>query len=132
MAPRCAIPKPKGKIVEIPKNDYIRKVLDAYHRTPETSGTLRRNDRLLAAALYDRGVPLSAVENALILASARRIARPLHWPPLQPIRSLYYVLPVLDEVLHVDVTQDYYRDLQLKIDQAVNLKKWRSQLPDRG
>jgi hypothetical protein len=35
------------------------------------AGTIRRPDRLLAAQLYERGVPLIAVENALLLAAAR-------------------------------------------------------------
>ena len=104
------------------KNDYIRKLLDAYRRMPGSTGTVRRNDRLLAAALHDRGVPLLAVENALILAAARRIVRSPDAPTLQPVRSLYYVLPVIDEVLEVHVSQDYYRYLQFKIDQTLNPK----------
>ena len=99
------------------KQDYIRKVLDAYRRTLGTTGAVRRNDRLLAAVLYHRGVPLTTVENALVLAAARRIARSPEAPPLQPVRSLYYVMPVINEVLEVRVSQDYYRYLQLKLDQ---------------
>lgn len=102
------------------KQDYIRNVLAAYRRTPGTTGVVRRNDRLLAAALYDRGVPLIAVENALVLTASRRIIRSPEAPPLQPVRSLYYLLPILDEVLQVRVSQDYYRYLQFKIDQALN------------
>ena len=105
-------------IVEISKNDYIRKVLDAYRRTPGTTGVIRRNDRLLAAALYDRGVSLTAVENALLLAASRRIFRPPDAIPLQPIRSLHYLLPVIDEVLRLRVSQDYFRYLQFHIDRA--------------
>jgi len=115
--------------VEIPKHEYIRKVLGAYRRTPTTAGRVGHNDRLLAAQLYDRGVPLSAVEHALILASARRIARRRDWPPLQPIRSLSYLLPVIDEVLAVHETPDYYRELQFKVDQVLKLKMIISQLP---
>ena|SRR5579864_2292712 len=99
---------------------YIRKVLDAFRRTPGTTGVVRRNDRLLAAALYDRGVPLIVVENALLLAAARRIVRSPDAPALQPVRSLHYLLPVIDEVLALRVSQDYYRYLQFKIDQALN------------
>ena len=102
------------------KQDYIRNVLDAYRHTPGTTGAVRRNDRLLAAALYDRGVPLIVVENALVLAAARRIVRPPDAPPLQPVRSLHYVLPIIDEVLQVRLSQDYYRYLRFKIDQALN------------
>ena len=73
--------------MEIAKKDYIRKVLDAYRRTPGTTGAVRRNDRRLAAALYDRGVSATTVENALILAASRRIFRSPDAAPLQPIRS---------------------------------------------
>lgn len=102
------------------KQDYIRKLLNAYRHTPGTTGAVRRNDRLLAAVLYDRGVPLIVVENALVLAAARRIVRSPDAPALQPVRSLYYVLPVIDEVLACRVSQDYFRYLQFKIDQTLN------------
>src|SRR6266699_1296599 len=107
---------PEVKIVEIAKKDYIRKVLDAYRRTPGTTGAVRRNDRLLAAALYDRGVSATTIENALILAASRRIFRPPDAVPLQPIRSLHYLLPVIDEVLQLRISQDYFRYLQFHID----------------
>jgi hypothetical protein len=102
--------------VEIAKKDYVRKVLDAYRRTPGTTGVVRRNDRLLAALLYDRGVSLTIVENALILAASRRIFRRPDAVPLQPIRSLHYLLPVIDEVLHLRISPDYFRYLQFHID----------------
>ncbi len=102
--------------MEIAKKDYIRKVLDAYRRTPGTTGAVRRNDRLLAAVLYDRGVSVTVVENALILAASRRIFRPPDAVPLQPIRSLYYLLPVIDEVLQLRISPDYFRYLQFHID----------------
>jgi hypothetical protein len=120
MDPRCGSPRaePGDKIVEISKNDYIRKVLDVYRRTPGTTGVVRRNDRRLAAVLYDRGVPVTAVENALVLAASRRIFRPPDAVPLQPIRSLYYLLPVIDEVLQLHISQDYFRYLQFHIDRV--------------
>ena len=103
----------------MPKSDYIRNVLDAYRRTPGITGTVRRNDRLLAAALYDRGVSLRAVENALVLAGGRRVVRPPDARPLQPVRSFAYILPVIDEVLATHVSQDYYRYVRYKVDQVL-------------
>lgn len=67
---------------------------------------------------WNRGVSVTAVENALILAASRRIFRPPDDVPLQPIRSLYYLLPVIDEVLQLRISQDYFRHLQFHIDQA--------------
>jgi hypothetical protein len=72
---------------------------------------VRRPDRLLAAQLHARGVPLSAVENALVLATSRRLIRPADALPLNTIRSLAYFSPVIEEVLKLRVNPEYYRYL---------------------
>jgi hypothetical protein len=90
------------------RQEYVRKLLDAYCKTPETTGTVRSPDRLLATQLYERGVPLIAVENALVLAAARRLARPTGFPPHPTIRSLAYFAPVIEEVLSLEVGQQYF------------------------
>jgi hypothetical protein len=53
--------------------DYVRQLLEAYRATPGTSGAVRRPDRVLAAQLHERGVPLEAVQNAFVLAATRRM-----------------------------------------------------------
>ena len=78
-------------------------------------GTVRRPDRLLAAQLHQRGVPLTAIENALVLAAARRLVRPTDSPPLGTIRSLAYFVPVIEEVLSLRVSPDYFQYLRHKI-----------------
>jgi hypothetical protein len=97
------------------REEYIQKVLTAYRQTPGTTGMIRRHDRLLATQLYTRGVPLPTVENALVLAASRRLLRPTQAPPLGTIRSLAYFLPVVDEVLALNLSQDYFRYLRSKI-----------------
>jgi hypothetical protein len=74
------------------QQEYVRQVLEAYRRTPGTTGTGRRPDRVLAAQLYERGLSVSVIENALVLAAARRLMRPANAPPLGTIRSLAYFL----------------------------------------
>ena len=83
------------------QEEYIRQVLEAYRKTPGTMGTVRRADRVLAAQLYQRGVSVSVIENAFVLAATRRLIRPADAPPLGAIRSLAYFLPVIEEVLRV-------------------------------
>jgi hypothetical protein len=78
---------------------YRHHVLDLYRRSPDTRGRCRSADRRLAATLHQRGVPLSIVRAALILAAARRRARPTDAQPLPPIASLHYFLPVIEELL---------------------------------
>ncbi len=99
----------------IGREEYIERVLSAYRQTPGTTGTIRRPDRLLAAQLYARSVPLDTVENALVLAASRRLFRPGHALPLATIRSLAYFLPVINEVLDLPVSPDYFRYLRRQI-----------------
>jgi hypothetical protein len=94
------------------QEEYIRRVLEAYRKTPGTMGTVRRPDRLLATQLHQRGVSLKVIENAMVLAAARRMVRPEGSPPLGTIRSLAYFLPVIDEVLSSRVKPDYFNYLR--------------------
>jgi hypothetical protein len=97
------------------QEQYIRQVLDAYRKTPGTVGTVRRPDRLLAAQLYQRGLSVKVIENALVLAATRRLIRPADAPPLGTIRSLAYFLPVIEEVLALRVSPDYFEYLRHKL-----------------
>ena len=97
------------------QGEYLRRVLNAYRTTPGTCGAVHRADRLLAAQLYERGIPIQVVENALVLAVARRLARPSNASPLAIIRSLAYFSPVIDEVLHLQVSPEYFRHLRNRL-----------------
>jgi len=97
------------------QREYVRRLLDAYRTAPGTAGVVRRPDRFLAAQLYERGVPLDAVENALTLAVARRVARPADAPPLGMIRSLAYFSPVIEEVLETQPNPEYFQHLRSRL-----------------
>jgi hypothetical protein len=99
----------------ISQEEYVRQVLEAYRETPGTMGTIHRADRLLAAQLYQRGLSLKAIENALVLAATRRLIRPPDAPPLGTVRSLAYFLPVIEEVLEMRVSPDYFKYLRYKL-----------------
>ena len=94
------------------QSEYVRRLLEAYRATPGTCGVVRRADRLLAAQLHERGVPLEAVENAFILAVTRRMVRPVEAMPLGTVRSLAYFAPVIEEVLETKVNPEYYNYLR--------------------
>ena len=102
------------------QEEYIRQVLEAYRKTPGTTGTVRRPDRMLAAQLYQRGVAVSVIENAFVLAAARRLMRPADAPPLGTIRSLAYFLPVIEEVLAMRVSPDYFQYLRHKLSRVAS------------
>ena len=100
--------------------EYTRQILEAYRKTPGTMGIIRRADRMLAAQLYQRGVAVSAVENAFVLAAARRLVRPVDIPPLGTIRSLAYFLPVIEEVLAMRGSPDYFKHVRRKLERIAH------------
>ena len=118
---RCACHKVEeyGSWTTACQEEYIRQVLEAYRETPGTMGTVRRADRMLAAQLYQRGVSVSVIENAFVLAAARRLMRPADAPPLGTIRSLAYFLPVIEEVLDMRVSPEYFQYLRHKLQRIV-------------
>jgi hypothetical protein len=98
--------------------EYVRRVLEAYRKTPGTMGTVRRPDRTLAVQLFRRGISLTVVENALVLAAIRRLIRRAEAPPLGTVRSLAYFLPVIEEVLELRVSPNYFQYLRQKLQKA--------------
>ena len=101
------------------QEEYVCQVLEAYRKTPGTMGTVRRADRMLAAQFYERGLSVSVIENALVLAAARRLMRPADAMPLGTIRSLAYFLPVIEEVLELRVGPEYFQYLRHKLERVV-------------
>jgi len=77
---------------------YVQTVLHEYRSLPDTPDRPRKNDRVLALELNAQRVPLEIVIAALRLASLRRRQRPASAPPLDPIRSLFYFVPVIEEL----------------------------------
>jgi hypothetical protein len=108
------------------QEEYVRQVLEAYRKTPGTMGTVRGPDRLLAAQLYQRGLSLKVIESALVLAATRRLIRPADAPPLSTIRSLAYFLPVIEELLALRVSPDYFEYLRQKLARAGSTPKSRT------
>jgi hypothetical protein len=102
------------------QQEYVRQLLKAYRETPGTTGKVHRADRQLATELYQRGVPLAVVENSLILATARRLLRPATAPPLATVRSLAYFLPVIEEVLDLKISQDYFQHARQRVQQFLS------------
>ena len=115
--------------VNLNERQYTQRLLESYCKTPTVAGYVRRADRFLAARLFQRGVPLALVEAAFSLAAARRIFRAPELGPLNPIRSLHYFLPVLDELLRSPPDPGYIQCLDWKLK---NLDKYARQADSSG
>ena len=106
--------------MNLDRANYLKRLLDRYCGLPHTAA--RRpstNDRRLAGQLFDRGISLDDIEIAFLLAISRRTHREPGAPPLTPIRSLAYFLPLLqDEVLLTHFDPGYIAYLRYKAEQA--------------
>ncbi len=97
-------------------NAYRQTLLDFYLWLPDTPRRLSRYDLRLVRQLWEREVPLRIVESAFLLASARRAARQPEAMPLNPIRSLHYFLPLIEELLAQPVPESYVAYLRSKVE----------------
>lgn len=94
---------------------YRQALLELYLRLPDTPRRLSRFDLRLVRQLWERQIPVNLIETALLLASARRAARPANALPLGPIRSLHYFLPVIEELIANPVPTSYVAYLRSKV-----------------
>jgi len=94
---------------------YVATVLTLFVDLPDTSLRASTQDRRHAHRWFDRGVSLSVVETALLLACLRRASRPPDVPPLPRIRSLAYFEPVIEELLEQPVPDGYLHYLRHKM-----------------
>jgi hypothetical protein len=93
----------------------VEKLLALYLSLPQTPSRLSRLDRKLAQQLIDQKTPPELIEAAMLLAIARRSLRDPSLPPLGPIRSFHYFLPLIDEVLSTGLSSDYLLYLRQKL-----------------
>lgn len=118
MTPRTSSKNAKQAEETALQNDprlYVEKVLALYLGLPGTPSRTSRYDRRLAYEFFKQEIPLETVEMALLLGSGRRLFRDPSYPPLGPIRSLHYFLPVIDEVLATKPPASYLHYLRRKL-----------------
>ena len=98
------------------RHHYIQTLLRSYRQLPHTPARCHAQDRQCAGKLFERAIPLQTVQAALLLASVRRSIRPKpDDPPLAPIRSLAYFLPVIEELLCQPLSDGYIAYLRAKV-----------------
>jgi hypothetical protein len=117
-----ALPTLTGQAADSPTpNDpidhrpYVTTLLECYVQLPHTPDRARKHDRSLAMRLFKQNVPLDIAKAAFVLATSRRTFRPKNAPPLEPIRSLAYFLPVIEELQRTTPDPSYIHLLKQRL-----------------
>ena len=103
------------EVSDLDRSQYVSAVLEAYRNTPGTLGHVRASDRKLARHFFDERVPLDVVRAALALAALRRDCRADDADPLEPVRSLHYFKPVIEEVIKLPADSAYFKYIELRM-----------------
>ena len=98
---------------------YVNAVVRNYIRLPGTPLRASRRDRNLATALFDRGIPFAVVWAAFVITAARWAIRSPQQRSLPPIRTLYYFVPAIDEVLDTSPDPGYVEYLASRLKSLV-------------
>ena len=104
------------------RNEYINRIKNKYLEVHDTPNWFNKSDYQLAERLFEQGIRVEDVETAILLASARRFCRSTRLPKLNPIRSFYYFVPVIEEVVQESYPQEYLQYLQMKMSDFVKNK----------
>jgi hypothetical protein len=108
--------------MSLDRTGYLKRLLDQYCGLPHTAARRpSRSDRLLADQLFNRRISLEIIDAAFLLAFARRTLRDPQAPPLPPIRSLAYFLPLIDEVQRLPPDPAYLDYLRTRADLNVQI-----------
>jgi hypothetical protein len=119
-----------------PRQSYLREVIRLYLQAPDTPSRAARSDWAVAADLFARNVPLTAIAQAIRIASLRRRLR--EGTPLPPIGSLAYFRRVLEQLAPDELDPDYaayvissYQQLLDGSHPHARLDRQKTALPDR-
>lgn len=80
-------------------------------------------DQKLALQLYQRGVPVERVKRAVHLGCLRKYAALLNHQGGTPITSLHYFVLLFEEVERLEISEDYWRYIALKVEKLE--RQWR-------
>jgi hypothetical protein len=93
--------------MSIESEAYVRATIALYRRLTGATARTCRRELELARQWQALAIPLALIEAALRLAIARRNDRPPDAAPLPAIRSLHYLVPIIDELQRSGVTDTY-------------------------
>lgn len=102
------------------QQEFVNAVLQLYLALPDTPDRFSDHDCFIAKIWFDQDVSILQVQQAMVLAQVRRGFRRSADPPLNPIRSLHYFAPIIQEIQREPWPDGYFDYLQRKLNDLKN------------
>jgi hypothetical protein len=101
---------------------YLKEIEKFYSSRPVVRFTLSEADRCLARKWFRQSIDLGYIEQAILLGCGRKYVSWLNGQNGEPIGSLYYFDPILQEVLSQPLSKDYCNFNRLQVNRIE--KRW--------
>jgi hypothetical protein len=96
---------------------YVERIRCLLRARSCVAASLTPADERLAAALFERKVTITEIEQAVLLGCARKYIALLNHESSDVIVSFNYFQNVIEEIRELNVPPQYWRHLQLRVDQ---------------
>ncbi len=112
---------------------YVRKVREMFLRPTCVQAQFTSDDQQLATLWYQAGVPGETFRRAWLLGCVRKSMTLINHPATQPIRSLRYFVPLLQEVQQEPIPDSYWQHLEFNLERCEDYWSLKQDtLPDRA
>ncbi len=131
--PYCREPQPVLLPADAGLQAYVREVREMFLRPTCVQAQFTSDDQQLATLWYQAGVPIETFRRAWLLGCVRKSMTLINHPATQPIRSLRYFVPLLQEVQQEPIPDSYWQHLEFNLERCEDYWSLKQDtLPDRA
>ena len=116
--PYCREPQPVLLPADAGLQAYVRQVREMFLRPTCVQAQFTSDDQQLATLWYQAGVPVKTFRRAWLLGCVRKSMTLINHPATQPIRSLRYCVPLLQEVQQEPIPDSYWQHLEFNLERC--------------
>ena len=109
------------------KESYVGSVRKRFLTLGCTTGHFSPSDERLAGSFEQKGIPLTVIEDAMLIGACRKYVSWLNSGPSAPIASLHYFEPIIEEVVERPFPPGYRDYMQLQVDKLAGLHAERAE-----
>lgn len=100
---------------------YVGSVRKRFMTLGCTTGRFGASDERLAGSFEQKGIPLTVIEDAMLIGACRKYVSWINSGPSAPIASLHYFEPIIEEVIERPFPPGYREYMRLQVNKLARL-----------